>query len=239
MARTKGREVPPAGAGRWRLEWGRSGGGAWRGSCYRAWLRAAAWSSEREQGKGRRAGATQATVCILGFVAFVGCQIARNRCSIGPMSQKRECMKICIKMYILINLFSQILGMPRHTGAYPWRRHCSRSLLPRSRAATMADLGLSSPISLHPPPPASISPPTRHRIDTTNPPRCSSSPIHTSSTCPHARRISPPACHHRCQYHKKSVCRGGISKEQTIQCPLCLHALFAITFTQICTTSFF
>jgi len=69
-------------------------------------------------------------------------------------------MKICIKICIHINLFSQILGMPRHTGAYPWRRHCSRSLLPRSRAATMADLGLSSPISLHPPPPASISPPT-------------------------------------------------------------------------------
>ena len=119
MARTKGREVPPAGAGRWRLEWGRSGGGAWRGSCYRAWLRAAAWSSEREQGKGRRTGATQATVCIMGFVAFVGCQIARNRCSIGPMSQKRECMKICIKMCILINLFSQILDMPRHIWAYP------------------------------------------------------------------------------------------------------------------------
>jgi len=86
MAMTEGREVPPAGACHWRLERGGSGGGAWRASCCRAWLRAAAWSSEREQGKGRRAGATQATVCILGFVAFVGCQIARNRCSIGPVS---------------------------------------------------------------------------------------------------------------------------------------------------------
>jgi len=86
MARTEGREVPPAGADRWRLEWGRSGGGVWWASCCRAWLCAAAWSSERGQGKGRLAGATQATVCILGFVAFVGCQIARNICSIGPVS---------------------------------------------------------------------------------------------------------------------------------------------------------
>ena len=67
MARMEGCEVPPVGAGRWRLKWGRSGGGAWWASC------CLAWSSERGQGKGRLARATQATVCILGFVAFVGC----------------------------------------------------------------------------------------------------------------------------------------------------------------------
>ena len=76
---------------------------------------------ERGAGQGRPSDGTESRRCILGLRSWA----ARNFCCIGPSSDSFKIRRTCVLVYIIhINFFSQIMGMPRHTGAYPCRRPC-------------------------------------------------------------------------------------------------------------------